>query len=460
MTQRDSRSSSTVTRRQFVGGVLSTGVAVALGAGGSLGRLHETAQAADSKVLTMWWFGEQDAKGLSNWVDASVRAFQQSHAGITIQPTLEPPDGVIPRFRTAAAAHQGPDIQYMWGPIWALEEIWAGRVAPLDDYWSKADIQALGPIAGQVQFAGKTYLATWYTNIQGMVYNKILFKKAGLDPENAPRKWNDFLSVCEQLKKSGTTPIGVGAKDGFIGEWLFGFLGRQNADSVKDYIAPVIGKVKYTDPGWSEYWYKIAELRDNGYFNNDANSLELYQGQDLFAQGKVAFTWLVHGQYGKLSQAIGRDNVRIITSPVFGKGKTAGDYSLGGPHGLFIPSFAKNKQSAADLLRSFHTPERVNAVYTSSQAIPTDPSFDTSLITDMNIRAMVSDVKKGAISGANTIVPSRLILDGAQPATQLLLGGQMKPSEAAQRLEDTAALWRRQTPDELQHFEKWYESLG
>ena len=185
----------------------------------------------------------------------------------------------------------------------------------------------------------------------------------------------------------------------------------------------------------------------------------MYQGQDLFAQGKVAFTWLVHGQYGKLSEAIGRDNVRLITTPVFGKGKTAGFYSLGGPHGLFVPSFAKNKQSAADLLRSFHTRDRVNAVYTSSQAIPTDPTFDTKLITDVNIKSMVGDVQRGAISGANTIVPSRLILDGAQPATQLLLGGQMKPAQAAQRLEDTAGLWRRQSPDELQHFQKWYESL-
>jgi multiple sugar transport system substrate-binding protein len=418
-----------------------------------------TAEAAESKTLSMWWFGEQDAKGLAQWVSDSVQMYEKRQPTVKIQATLEPPDGVIPRFRTAAAAHQSPDIQYMWGPIWALEEIWAGRATPLDDFWSKQEINMLGPVADNVRFEGKTYLATWYNNVQGMIYNKDLFQKAKLDPDKVPMTWDEFLSACENLKSAGITPIGVGAKDGFIGEWLFGFVGRQNANGLRDYIEPVIGKSKFTDPLWSEYWFKIAELRDKGYINNDAVSLELYQGQDIFVQQRAAFTWGVSGQFANFSKTIGPDKVRIITTPVFGKGKTAKYYSIGGPHGLFIPTYAKNKKEAADFLRLLHTKERVNAVYTSSGAIPTDPSFDASLIRDRAIQQMVTDYQKGSISGANTIVPARLINDGAMPATQLLLGGSITPAQAAQKLQDTIELWRQQSPEELAQFQKWYASL-
>ncbi len=44
----------------------------------------------------------------------------------------------------------------------------------------------------------------------GIYYNKAYFKKAGLDPEQAPKTAAQFLAACEKLKAAGIVPITVG----------------------------------------------------------------------------------------------------------------------------------------------------------------------------------------------------------------------------------------------------------
>ena len=40
-----------------------------------------------------------------------------------------------------------------------------------------------------------------------LVWNKTLFKQAGLDPDKAPATWSDFLADCAALKAHGITPL-------------------------------------------------------------------------------------------------------------------------------------------------------------------------------------------------------------------------------------------------------------
>ena len=62
------------------------------------------------------------------------RALQQEAPDVTIKTVLQTTDGLIPAFKAAAAARKGPDIQYFWGGIWALEDAWAGNTKPVSDY--------------------------------------------------------------------------------------------------------------------------------------------------------------------------------------------------------------------------------------------------------------------------------------------------------------------------------------
>ena len=57
-----------------------------------------------------------------------------------------------------------------------------------------------------------------------------MFAAAGLDPENPPTTWQDFIAACDALKAAGYTPIGSGLKDGYLPGWLAVYFGAQNYD--------------------------------------------------------------------------------------------------------------------------------------------------------------------------------------------------------------------------------------
>ena len=59
-----------------------------------------------------------------------------------------------------------------------------------------------------------------------IVYNKALFKQAGLDPNKPPTTWAQFLAACAKLKAKGITPFAMGNKDGFAGAWFWSTFGR------------------------------------------------------------------------------------------------------------------------------------------------------------------------------------------------------------------------------------------
>jgi ABC-type glycerol-3-phosphate transport system substrate-binding protein len=415
---------------------------------------------ASSTTLTVQWFGDQDGPGLKNWFADRIRAYQHANPSIKIKATLLAPAAVIDGMNAEGLAHSGPDIHYQFGPIWTLEQVWAGHAVPLDSYWSKAQIAALGPIAKMVSFKGKTWQSCWYGNTQGMVYNKKLLAQAGVDASKPLATWADFLAACAKLKTAGIQPIGIGAKDGFIGEWLFGFVGRQNANNLKEMLRPVLGLEKYTDPKWNEYLFRVDDLLQAGYINNDATSLDLYQGQSLFSSGKAAFTWAVSGQMvAFIKQMGGSSVVGIMPTPVFGKGKYAGSFSLGGPHGFMIPSWSKHKPEAAKFLAYLHASKNLTAMYRKSGLIPTDPAFKPSVITEPSVQGMVAAQKKnGLIAGMNTVVPNRVIQDGADSGIQGLLAG-TAPADIAAKIEQAAELWRSQATAELANYKTWYQTL-
>jgi raffinose/stachyose/melibiose transport system substrate-binding protein len=60
-----------------------------------------------------------------------------------------------------------------------------------------------------------------------MWYNKDLFEKAGIT--ETPKTWDEFLTVVQQLKDAGITPIALGEKDKWTGHFWWSYLAVRNA---------------------------------------------------------------------------------------------------------------------------------------------------------------------------------------------------------------------------------------
>ncbi|MCX6069803.1 MAG: hypothetical protein NTU91_02930, partial [Chloroflexi bacterium] len=93
----------------------------------------EAPAAAEPIKLTIWWWGEQEAPGAQAWLDETMALYTAAHPNITFEAVLQATDTLLPAFQTAAAAKEGPDIQYFWPGVWTIENAWIDAIIPLDD---------------------------------------------------------------------------------------------------------------------------------------------------------------------------------------------------------------------------------------------------------------------------------------------------------------------------------------
>ena len=104
----------------------------------------------------------------------------------------------------------------------------------------------------------------------GYYYRKSLFKKHGL---NEPKTWDEFLKVCDTLKKNGVTPITLGSKWRWTAAAYFDYFNlRLNG---LDYHRKLMdGKISYKDKGVQSVFNHWKKLVDNGYFIKNHNKLD------------------------------------------------------------------------------------------------------------------------------------------------------------------------------------------
>jgi ABC-type glycerol-3-phosphate transport system substrate-binding protein len=269
----------------------------------------------EEKTLVIWWWGETELQGLTGWLDETITIFEEKHPNVTVEATLQDTVNVFSDFPTASAAGEPPDLQFSWNGIYAMEWVWLGHVEPLDNLIPKNELKSMvaTPLSS---FEGKQYRAGWYLFGHGWVYNKDLFKRAGVpDRLSPPETWDEWLQVCQMLKDAGITPISLGAKDQLLGDWLISLFMVQQLDSPSDPLKLCIGDLRWDDPRYYEHWVRIKELWDEGYINDDVNSLDLYQGQDLFTKGEAAMTIAVGTIIPAMQKTLGTENIAQESSP-------------------------------------------------------------------------------------------------------------------------------------------------
>ncbi len=414
--------------------------------------------AAGTTTLTMWWWGEQEAQGAQAWLNQSVKLYEKLHPNIVINTVLQTTNGLYPAFETAAKAHRGPDIQYLWGGINTLGEAWPGYLAPVSDYIPASELKHYLNTAEDT-YNGKVWSAPWYTQPSfPLLYNKDLFKKAGLDPNNPPTTWDQFMAACAKLKKLGVTPIAGGVQDGWYGGWLFAQMAVQNLNSVKEIMDAAIGKADITAPKYSEWWQKLAEMRDKGYWNTDINSQQLYQAQNLFVQGKVAIANTAGSDVRKFVRLVGVNKVGIMRMPVFGSGRLAHTFGSTSQT-LAIPAYSQHKQEAAQFIMFLHTTDRLVSFYRQTGSIPADDRFPQAMITLPQQKILWGWMIHSGGPYIENFIPVELDSNGNFAGVQKIFAGDSVRSVIALQA-SVLNKWRVSAPGEFMAFQNWDRSLA
>ncbi|MDP2939503.1 MAG: extracellular solute-binding protein [Candidatus Omnitrophota bacterium] len=123
-----------------------------------------------------------------------------------------------------------------------------------------------------------------------MLYNKNLFKKAGLNPENPPKTWAEFIAVGRRLKDFGIQGLVSGwgeiwMIDCFASNYAFNIMGKDKV------LATIKGDIAYTDPDWIKVFSLFKEMKDAGILAGGLVTMVNKTAEQLFANEKAAFAF-------------------------------------------------------------------------------------------------------------------------------------------------------------------------
>ena len=427
----------------------------ALGAGSALGGLLSPGRAqAQAKTLDMWWWGEQELPGLQAFVDDSVKNYSAASVKTMLQDTAV----VISQFQTAAAAGKAPDIQYLWNGIYHMESVWLGYLKPMNGLVKDDVIKASGPTLLS-NFGGNVYRLGWYPLPMVWIYNKDLYDKAGVNADEPPKTWDEFLGTCDKLKSKGIAPVGGGIQDGYWGEWFFGHALTQNIDNAGEAIDLFTGVRDFNDPKYHEQWTRLDELNKAGFLNSEMSSTELYPGIDMIVAGKVGAGLSIGSRLPADSKAT-NGRIGTMVMPVYGKGKLAGKPILDA-QGLGISATSANPEAAAAFLEYLQSPERLNVFHEKTGWIPSNTNFDVSVIKDESVRSMWRKWGQSEnIPYVCNLVPGQFYEQALLPTAQQIVQGKMTGAEAGELAAKVAKEWRDFNPDMVDNYKKWAADLA
>ncbi len=168
---------------------------------------------AQEKVTITFWngFTGPDRPAL----EALVQQFNESQAEVEIEMTIMPWDSLYQTLLGALSSGEGPDIigvNFNYVPVYAS----SGYVADLTEYLVEGTNldPALWPeaLVERLQYDGKFYAVPINFATLLMYYNKDLFAKAGLDPDNPPKTWDEWIAAIRATTGEGVYGIAIGER--------------------------------------------------------------------------------------------------------------------------------------------------------------------------------------------------------------------------------------------------------
>lgn len=410
-------------------------------------------------TVTFWWWGEDEAPGLRAWLAETAEAFEQKNPNITIELVQQTIDGLIPSAQAAQAAEKGPDIQFYWPVGWFQTDMFNGGLEPLDELMPDEVEHYLPPARDYASFDGHVYAAPLYSVANPWVYRKDLFARAGLDPENPPRTYADFLDAGKKLSAAGITPIAAGMKDQWYADWPWFLWQACSLDSAGDWFDGFLGRTPkgLADPKFETPWKRLDETIRAGFYPKNVTSLPLYDGFNLFLSGKAAMAHSALPTMAPWMKELGPEKMGIMLTPCEDEGALGGRYPVANQY-VAIPKFAKDKKEAAQFIAFMHSVERMRALAERGYIIP-DDRLTPDMVPNPLIREALELEREGDPYFALYYTAPPTVDEWIWPIVSKLFQKDITPAQAAKTAEESNARWRAANEELAESFAKWEASV-
>jgi multiple sugar transport system substrate-binding protein len=420
----------------WMAAAVSVAALVLAGCGGG-GDSGNSAGGGKTKVVV--WDGYEDVQGKN--ITALIAQYNKEHPDVEVTQLVSSSDRVLQKVLTAVRGGSPPDVAYMFGS-WSPNIAKIPQVVDMSEYVQEPDWKWDDFYEGERQAAtvgDKIVGVPALVDNLAIVYNKTLFKQAGVAPPSPDWTWDDFRAAAKKLTDPSKKQYG----------WLIPADGTE--DTVWHYDAML----------WEAGGDILNADNTAAAFNSDAGVEALTMLQDMAVTDKSVYLDTTNANGTKLmnSGKIGMlvtgpwdlsslpdIDYGVQVMPTFA-GSDAGHQTIAGPDNWVVfDNGSERKQAAVDFVRWLTAPEQVRTTSLATGDLPiresvgADASFRKQL--DQNLPGSgtfvenLSNVKKArpsveqypAISEAMGQAIVAVMLGKAQPQEAL--------DEAAQTTND------------------------
>lgn len=376
------------------------------------------------------------------FVDAAKK-YEALHPGVKVELIQESDDSVKGKTKALVASNSLPDVYFTWTGSWGENFVRGKRAVDLtpvigpNTEWGKTLATAA---VSAFQYNGKLYGIPLYLDAKFMGYNKSLFQKAGIAE---PKTFDDLLSACAALKKTGVTPISYGNKEGWPGVHYAGQLLAYNVPQAtleKDFVPAT---AEYTDPGYVESLKQYKQIIDECSDGSGTNGSSYASALQQFSNGKSAMYYqeIIEFDQSTADGALKREDFGFFKLPVPKDAKGDVKAIEGAPEGYMINAASKNVPLAIDFMRFVTSAENGKILSAPPYG---QPSATVGGYSAESMNPTVVDGLK-VIADSSYLMPW---LDTANPprvaaawlsGLQALIGGSMTPEQVMERVKEAAA---------------------
>ena len=264
-----------------------------------------------------------------------------------------------------------------------------------------------------------------------MVYNKSLFRQLGLNPNQPPQTFPEFLEIGKKIKAANLQGMVSGwgeiwMIDCFANNYAFNIMGKDKV------IATIKGQVPYTDPDWIKVLSLFKDMQDSGLLASGIVTMVNKTAEQLFANEKAVFafngSWCVNVYKGMNPQ---------LEYGAFLPPKVANRYPMaiwGGAGSSFMANArSKNKEEAVKFLRWLTEAPQEAYLAAATNNLPANKD-SSNLVPDV----MVSFAKAMEYAthpnvwGVSEFSP---VIEALDKGIQSIIIGEKTPEQVAQEVQ-------------------------
>jgi multiple sugar transport system substrate-binding protein len=438
----DQRTNFSPSRRQLL---IALGLGVPLALAGCATSDNPTAPAVPQvapietgpvELSIFWWGGDARAK-LTHDV---LALYTSKHPNVTFKETWQANSGYIDKLNTNLAASSAPDI-------FQLDDNMLGGVAArsqtldLTNYVAAGRVKTEklpGSLVDYGKVDGKLAALALAENTPGLVYNKTVIQKYGVDAPQIGWTWDKLISWATDLSaKSNYTVYGTmdpSADYKALWVWL-----RQQG---KDFYS---GKKIGFSEGDLTKWFDLWKAARDAKAAPPADVIHVANAGDVTKQlvvtGKAATSFMWSNQMPELAKST-KDSLGVVSYPGDPKGQWA-------RAALYFAGYVNTKHPGVvvDVLNFFINDPDAGKILGTERGLPVNLDIRTAVqssLTDVNMKATVDfeNAMQSKFGAAPQVPPNgqsaiRVLLTTEAEKVQF---GQLSSADAAKEFLQQAEL--------------------